>query len=254
MSRRTKKEIWVDDRFTFEEGQGEFIFTNKEDNSKHIMEGFEVVKNAKIALYDSMMEQEKDQANAKKQAQERSVEMNLKELEAVFNKYPSDKKEHGYLPFYAIHLPSREKKFKLLEIGCDKGYSVRAWREYFPNAEITILDLHNAVPEDLMQGKNPVEYIQGDQGNEDLIEYLAAKDFDVVIDDGSHNARHQWLTIEKFTRPGALVVIEDLHCNTEKFFTHPPMEFDKTPLGQIKSGKFPHAVDLYLEKIAFIQK
>lgn len=128
--------------------------------------------------------------------------------------YGTDKLDHGYIPFYEQYLPKNPKK--ILEIGVHEGRSIRMWRQYFPDAEIHGLDLfaENPIPEGLVN----VKFHKGNQCDWLLLELLRKEDFDVIIDDGSHNARDQMITFFGLFN-GKHYFIEDLHCNKDDFFS-----------------------------------
>jgi hypothetical protein len=171
-------------------------------------------------------------------------------LMSVASKYPTDKIQHGYIEYYEKHLPKDINS--LFEIGCYKGDSIRMWREFYPDAQIGCLDLFEefGIPD-----ITDVKFFKGDQCYPDVVEPIAAMGWDVVIDDGSHGAKDQWLSLNTFLRPGTMVVIEDLHCNQESFFRQ-GLTYDQTILGMMKSGDFPYRFDLYEVKkgsiIAFV--
>lgn len=139
-------------------------------------------------------------------------------------KYGTDKLQHGYIPFYEKHLPKEPKR--ILEIGVNEGASLGMWAEYFPNAEIHGLDLfaeqeiktiyHNI--DRIAEGKLKFDQFTMHQGNQcdwQLLEQLRKYDFDVIIDDGSHNSRDQMMTFFGLFN-GKHYFIEDLHCNFDE--------------------------------------
>lgn len=136
-------------------------------------------------------------------------------LDELAIKYGSDKSSlsHNYTPFYEHHLPKNPKK--LLEVGVLHGSSVRMWREYFPDCEVHALDLFIENPIPNIEG---VVWHKGDQANYELLELLQKEDFDVIIDDGSHNARHQLITFFGLYN-GKHYFIEDTQCNDEDFYS-----------------------------------
>jgi len=126
-------------------------------------------------------------------------------------KYGTDKATfHGYCDFYQDQLPIWVRS--LLEIGVMDGYSLRMWRDYYPDAEIVGLD-NSRTP------KVPGCFVvRGDATDvafvDDLVE--ARGPFDVIIDDGSHMTADQQKTFELLwpaVRPGGVYVIEDLHTS-----------------------------------------
>jgi hypothetical protein len=148
--------------------------------------------------------------------------MNLKDLAIKFG---SDKAEHGYCEFYERSLPKNPKK--ILEIGVLNGASLRMWREYFPDAEIYGLDLfenkvskkweiENAFDDEYGVGK--IKVIMGNQCNWEILEQLRNLDFDIIIDDGSHNSRDQMISFFGLYN-GKHYFIEDIQCNEEEFYS-----------------------------------
>jgi hypothetical protein len=138
-------------------------------------------------------------------------------------KYGSDKAEHGYCKFYEKHLPGNPRK--VLEIGVKDGASIQMWHEYYPNAEIHGLDLFSEksardVWDNCFAGKEGSDKIIFHQGNQCdwlMLEQLRKFDFDVIIDDGSHNSRDQLITFAGLFN-GKHYFIEDIHCCREEFY------------------------------------
>lgn len=119
---------------------------------------------------------------------------------------------HRYTERYRELLgPRRTKIESVLEIGIRKGASLRMWRRYLPAAAIVGIDLH--LPRDLsLPG---VEMYAGDQSDAAFLRTVSDRHgpFDLVIDDGSHVARHIQASFEVLfptVRPGGWYVIEDL--------------------------------------------
>ena len=105
----------------------------------------------------------------------------------------------------------RNAKLDIAEIGVLYGESLRAWRECFPNANITGVDIVDNVENKI----NDVEYVISD-----VREYQPNKRFDIVIDDGSHKINDVMFTVKHFKlKVGGVMIIED--CN------RPYMLFDK---------------------------
>lgn len=149
-------------------------------------------------------------------------------LEALAAKYGTDKLQHGYIPFYEKHLPKEPKR--ILEIGVKEGRSLMMWSEYFPDAEIHGLDLFSSPTEEEVNcylgeqiEKLQLEFAasihlhKGNQCDWKLLEELRKYDFDVIIDDGSHNSRDQLITYFGLFN-GKHYFIEDLHCCGEEFY------------------------------------
>lgn len=168
-------------------------------------------------------------------------------LTEIAQKYFTDKKDHGYITHYSHHLPDEVNS--LLEIGCLKGESLRMWRELYPNAELHTLDLfiENTMPQDIEE----LNCWKGSQTDTRILNELRNVNFDVVIDDASHNSKDQILTFNFFYPHFKLYVIEDLHCCNDPFYRQ-GLPFEATILGQIKAGNFPYRHHLYDDKIVFV--
>lgn len=137
------------------------------------------------------------------------TENTLKELAFMFG---TDKLDHNYIPFYEKYLPKNPKK--ILEIGVKEGRSIRMWQKYFPETEIHGLDLFIEFPVPDIPG---VTFHKGNQCDWRLLEKLRNENFDVIIDDGSHNSRDQMITFFGLFN-GGHYFIEDTHCCFEEFY------------------------------------
>jgi hypothetical protein len=157
------------------------------------------------------------------------------DLDEILNRHVSDKQiANGYAPIYhALFKHVRDRPLALLEIGIGTlvagasssmhgfghelpgyrpGASLRAWREYFPNASIHGVDVQ---PDTMISGEDRIATELCDSTDaEAAASYLArAGTFDVVIDDGVHHADLQMRTLRNFypsLRPNGLYVIEDV--------------------------------------------
>jgi hypothetical protein len=147
--------------------------------------------------------------------------------------WPDDKKlkivGHNYVEVYdKFFSTKREESLNILEIGMGNyptnGFSLRMWLEYFPNSKITILDNNPSNFNcDFNFDKDRVNFITFDQSIESDIKRVAEQFsegyFDVIIDDGSHIAKHQFETFIHFfkiLKNDCMYFIEDLH---DKNFT-----------------------------------
>lgn len=149
--------------------------------------------------------------------------MNLDQL-AI--KYGSDKSSlgHNYCGFYEKHLPKNPKR--ILEIGVKEGASLAMWAEFFPDAEIHGLDLfaehsfHSVIEfvDRACRKGQQMHLWEGNQCDWMRLEELRKYDFDLIIDDGSHNARDQMITFFGLFN-GKHYFIEDTHCNSEDFYS-----------------------------------
>lgn len=171
-------------------------------------------------------------------------------LQDIAERHGTDKAQHGYMGHYLHHLLGTwEDVESLLEIGCEKGNSIRMWQEVFPAADITGVDLFQEYPVPTIEG---VEFITGNQLDHELLYNLRNnRRFDVIIDDGSHNSRDQLVTFWSLVGTSRLYVVEDLHCCNDESYRQ-GLPFEKTMLGQMQNGSFPFVHHLYDNKIAFI--
>ena len=137
--------------------------------------------------------------------------MNLIE---IGKKYPSSKNISGFIQLYEKYFSSlKNSKINILEIGVEGGDSLRIWREYFTNANICGIDI------DKKDFKiDNTEILQGDQSDNNFLRTLIDKykNFDIIIDDGSHQAKHIIASF-KFLFPhlnnNGIYVIEDLQTS-----------------------------------------
>ena len=137
--------------------------------------------------------------------------MSLIEIE---KKYPTGKNVSGFIEIYEKYFSHlKDKKINILEIGVDKGDSLRLWREYFINANICGIDLHKS---DFTIDNT--EILIGDQSDYSFLQTVVSKykNFDIIVDDGSHQSKHI-ISSFKFLFPylskNGIYVIEDLQTS-----------------------------------------
>jgi hypothetical protein len=141
-------------------------------------------------------------------------------LEQLGDKYQTDKTlHHGYHYFYPRFLePLRNETFNMLEIGLgsfqdNTGNSPKLWKEYFPNANVFVMDINYEYKDEFGT------IIRGDQSNIKDITKVAniVERAKFIIDDGSHHPEHQLLTFthlfEYLLEPGGVYIIEDIECS-----------------------------------------
>jgi hypothetical protein len=125
---------------------------------------------------------------------------------------------HGYTVYYEnLFDPIRNDNINFLEIGVvmegtPGGQSLRMWTEYFTAASIYAFDI---VP--INQFKTDrVRVFQGDGGNRDDLQNMINEfnvKFDIIIEDGSHTAKHQQVPfgfLFKHINSGGIYIIEDI--------------------------------------------
>jgi SAM-dependent methyltransferase len=144
----------------------------------------------------------------------------LVKLDELGLKYGSDKSSfwHNYLKIYATYFEPRDDFRKVLEIGVDRGASLRVWRDWFRNATIFGLDIKPSCAEIPDLGPERIQIIIGDATKHSVwfdLHRLWDGGFDLIIDDGAHTTEAIGAALEhgwRLLRPGGLYVIEDLHC------------------------------------------
>lgn len=137
------------------------------------------------------------------------------------NQFGTDKGDNkpsgnNYAKFYDFWFSQIKNTTKnICEIGVNNGGSLKCLYEYFPNAELIGLDIDNKSQFNNERTKTLIL----DQGNskdlDGFIQYceLSNIKFDIIIDDGSHDVKHQQLTFGKLfqlVKEGGIYIIEDL--------------------------------------------
>ncbi len=128
------------------------------------------------------------------------------EISELFTKYGSDKcKEHSYQVIYNPFFANiGDHPIDILEIGVQYGGSLCAFKDYFPKAKVTGIDI-----KDQRKWRRPdVEMVVVDVKN-----YTPDRQFDVIIDDASHNANDQiytGLNYPKYLKQYGTLFIEDV--------------------------------------------
>lgn len=116
------------------------------------------------------------------------------------------------------------KRVDLLEIGLNRDNtdsipSLLMWNDYFTtNINITGFDINPDFYKFNKQYKNIKIYI-GDQSNEEDLQQLKYKEYDIIIDDGYHASKHQQIsfkTLWSSVKSGGYYIIENLHFQPEK--------------------------------------
>lgn len=121
----------------------------------------------------------------------------------ILAKYDTDKVNgHCYGDFYDDLFSRYDKNtpLNILEIGTQKGGSLCAWQDYFPNAKITGVDIVDVIkPEYKREGIN---YIVSDVKN-----WKSDETYDIIIDDGSHFLEDVLYVVNNFKYK--VLVVED---------------------------------------------
>lgn len=128
---------------------------------------------------------------------------------------------HNYTAVYdAFFHNMRYEKLKFLEIGFYQGSSARMWRDYFINAELHFIDIHEkwftTYGQDL---QTTCTFHVVDQSSAYLLQQFITKEggyFNIIIDDGGHTMEQQitsFIVLFPHLTSGGIYVIEDLHSS-----------------------------------------
>ncbi len=137
-------------------------------------------------------------------------------LDELALKYKTDKssKLHGYTEKYEQYFEKmRNDRFKLLEIGIQNGYSLKTWKEYFPNANIYGVDIVDCSHMD----EDRIKTLRGSQNDLTFLKQINDEygPFDIIIDDASHNSADMRITLDymfPLLKKGGIYVVEDINC------------------------------------------
>ena len=141
----------------------------------------------------------------------------INELDEIAIKNNTDKSSihHNYTKNYYDYFKNlKNEKLNLLEIGVNKGSSLRMWKEFFPNSNIFGIDIGNRSKQ---YEEDRISIFIGKQENKIFLESVVSqiKKIDIIIDDGSHMCNHQiesFNCLFKYLSSDGIYVIED--CNT----------------------------------------
>lgn len=137
-------------------------------------------------------------------------------ISEILSKYNTDKITHhryGDAYDFLFNKFNREDNLNILEIGTQKGGTLLAWKEYFPNADITGVDVVDVVPDEYRV--DTVKRVIAD-----IKDYRDDRKFDIVIDDGSHYLADMVYVISRYMvklNNNGILIIEDIR-NPELMF------------------------------------
>jgi len=137
----------------------------------------------------------------------------------------------NYPPLYdEIFTPIRQKSLRILEIGVQRGKSLKMWYDYFPNAIIFGYDIARWSKMTRLN-RDRVFAFSGDQSKrEDLNKFIQmyGGDFDIIIDDGSHYSEHQFVTLGclfYYLKSNGMYFVEDLQAPDSQLFRNTMREW-----------------------------
>jgi cephalosporin hydroxylase len=154
------------------------------------------------------------------------------DLDQLFSRYGTDKASSNYAATYsALFKRIRQEPLQLLEIGIGTmipgapssmvgygqahykpGASLRAWRDYFPNAEVVGWDVQ---ADTQFEEERITTYICNSTSKADVAAWRQQQQvqFDIIIDDGSHLDHDQLASLTNcwpLLKANGFYVVEDL--------------------------------------------
>jgi|2_EtaG_2_1085320.scaffolds.fasta_scaffold59583_2 trans-aconitate methyltransferase len=105
----------------------------------------------------------------------------------------------------------REAELNILEIGVEKGGSLCAWADYFPNANIYGVDIVDVRLEEYK--RENINFILSDIKDPDLKKKFSNIKFDIIIDDGDHSLSSILYVVDNYLdtlNTGGYLIVEDV--------------------------------------------
>lgn len=127
---------------------------------------------------------------------------------------PIHKWHHYFEVYHAAFAPFRGRPITMIEIGVQRGGSLRMWQEYFgPEARIYGMDIDPACAARALPGS---KVFIGDQADPAFLKGVLAETGppDIVLDDGGHTMKQMIVTMQEFylrMRLPGVYLIEDTH-------------------------------------------
>jgi len=140
----------------------------------------------------------------------------MKTLDEIAIECGTDKSslQHNYCVKYERHLPfDRKAQIDIFEIGIFAGQSLNMWRRYYPNSIVTGIDINPNCKN--LELDADIDVVIGN-ATEDAVLASIKGDFDLIIDDGSHESSDMIATFEKMfsrVKSGGVYIIEDTVCS-----------------------------------------
>ena len=143
----------------------------------------------------------------------------METLKEIYSRYSvegdfgvGDKGEiHSYIDEYERLLAPYRNGCTFLEIGINKGHSLKMFAEYFVDSNVIGLEIWDGCKDCFEGFDKPYTLIIGD-GTKEIPELKDVK-FDVIIDDGSHMLNDQIASFNIFSKQmnkGGIYIIEDI--------------------------------------------
>ena len=138
----------------------------------------------------------------------------MNELLELGKQFKSTKDWTGFLEIYSNYFEEyKDKDINILEIGIDKGESLKIWRKYFSKAKICGIDII-----DIKFKIDGVDIIKADQTDKRVLKEICDKysGFDIIIDDGSHRSKQIIISLNflfNHLKDNGLYIVEDLQTS-----------------------------------------
>jgi len=117
---------------------------------------------------------------------------------------------HAYAVVYdRLFEPYRNKSIDFLEIGLNFGGNIAICSEYFPNIKHYGIDIADYIKVD----KNLFTFYKGSFDDENVINQASERQYDIILEDGSHYLEHQLESIKLYLpllKPDGIMIIEDI--------------------------------------------
>ena len=138
----------------------------------------------------------------------------MNDLLELGKQYKSTKDWAGFLEIYSNYFKDyKDKEINILEIGIDKGESLKIWRKYFTRAKICGIDII-----DIKFQIEGVDLIKANQTDEKALKEICDKykGFDIIIDDGGHHSKQIAISLNflfDYLKDNGLYIVEDLQTS-----------------------------------------
>lgn len=144
----------------------------------------------------------------------------LENLDKIAKDCGTDKSSliHNYCVKYEKYLNfNRLDSIKILEIGVFDGKSLNMWKRFYPNSTVVGVDIMERCKEYEKTEQNLFIEI-GSQDNINFLNSIIKKygEFDLIIDDGSHQQNHMIFSFSilfPFLKKGGTYIVEDTCCS-----------------------------------------
>ena len=140
-------------------------------------------------------------------------------LELVDNSRTDKNTRHSYLPLYQTLLEGKKDTANnVLEVGIDRGGSIKLWHDFFTNAVVYGLDIIplEKVWEGIKNNKRIILHTSTDAYNETIFNTNFLEKgikFDFMLDDGPHSLQSMKIFIRLYSKVMAddgILIIEDV--------------------------------------------